>query len=107
MNIEKQLLEDCKTHTSFEMLGKATNGHIRGLDMVTFQLLRNRNQLPPEVVNVLIVYFFHEFANKVYDRNDLVRLYTHWVSKNVQTINQAIDLSKLDITETLSGLKNR
>ncbi|ALC90764.1 hypothetical protein AM500_13930 [Bacillus sp. FJAT-18017] len=94
---ELSLIEYCKYATPTEVLKAATNGNVRGLDMLALRMVMARNKLPVEVVNVMIVYFFKTFANTVYDRNDLLKIYDHWLKHNVQTFVQAKQMTATDI----------
>jgi replication initiation and membrane attachment protein DnaB len=102
---ENEFNEFCQTATPEEMLKALTNGNTRGLDLLALRSLSNRRQLPSNIVNVLLFYFFKEFSNKVYDRNDLARLYDHWSSMGVRNFQQAKELSQKDIHEVLKKIK--
>ncbi|WP_026584100.1 hypothetical protein [Bacillus sp. J33] len=106
-----KLLEDpefmhfCETASPLEMVERLTDGNIRGLEKIALSALANRKQLPANVVNVLLVYFFSTFANKVYDRSDLARLYDYWASNHVFTLAKAQEMTEENIENILSGLK--
>ncbi|WP_409304050.1 hypothetical protein [Peribacillus sp. SCS-155] len=89
------------TASHLEIVSQVTNGKIRGLDKLALNTLSQRKRLPAVVVNVLLVYFFNTFKNKVYDRKDLARVYDHWANKGVQTFSQAIGMTQVDIHEIL------
>ncbi|NHM32135.1 hypothetical protein [Neobacillus terrae] len=97
--------EFCQKATPEEMLSVLTNGNTRGLDFLALRSLSNRRQLPSNIVNVLLFYFFKEFANKVYDRNDLARLYDHWAGMRIRNFQQAKELTQKDIHEVLKKIK--
>ncbi|WML47257.1 hypothetical protein RCG23_17320 [Neobacillus sp. PS3-34] len=102
---EPDFIRFCETASPLEMVSELTNGNIRGLEMLALRTLANRRQLPAVVVNVLLVYFFSTFANKVYDRNDLSRMYDYWATKHVLTFAQAKEMTQNDINVLLQRLK--
>lgn len=87
----------CQTVDCFEVVNRMTGNNIRGLDKIAMSSLAARGQLPPGVKNMLLAYFFHEFANTVYHRNDLGRVYDYWAANNVKTIGQAEKMFDIDI----------
>ncbi|MBM7694103.1 replication initiation and membrane attachment protein DnaB [Peribacillus deserti] len=95
----------CHTTTPMEMLQELTSGNIRGLDKLALRTLSQRKQLPLAVVNVLLVYFFSTYGNKVYDRNSLARVYDHWAKNNVLTFSQAKEAASIDIVDILENNK--
>lgn len=102
-----EFLDFCKTATSMEVVEKVTEGNVRGLDTVAIRKLSMRRQLPCEIENILLAYFFREFANKVYDRNSLSKLYDHWVTRRVVTVSQAEKMVKEDIHSVLEELNTK
>ncbi|WP_409300068.1 hypothetical protein [Peribacillus sp. SCS-155] len=86
-----------------ELVKKLTNGNIRGLDRLALRTISQRRQLPNEVVNVLLAYFFGTFANTVYDRKLLGKIYDFWANQGVHTFAHALTMAKLDITDVLQG----
>lgn len=87
----------CKHASSIEVVEKVTNGNVRGLDKIALSNFSRRGQLPTTVENMLLAYFFNEFANKVYDRNSLSRMHDYWVTRKVTTVSQAEEMMKKDI----------
>lgn len=81
-----------------------TDGNVRGLDRLAIRTLEKRKQLPNEVVNLMLVYFFNAFANKVYHRNDLSRLYNYWAYKKVYSVSEAKKMMQVDISQILQDL---
>ena len=102
---DPEFLQFCETASPREMVEKLTNNNIRGLENIALRSLSTRNKLPGNVVNVLLVYFFSTFANQVYDRNDLSRIYDYWASKEIRTVPQSVEMSKEDIEQVLTNLK--
>lgn len=95
------LYEECRYATPLETLKAATGGKVRGLDLLAARMIFSRNHLPAEAVNVLLVYFFKTFANKVFDRNDLLKVYDFWLKNRVGTYQEAIEMTKRDIFTVL------
>ncbi|WP_026696066.1 hypothetical protein [Peribacillus kribbensis] len=87
----------CEKADPEDLMLNLTGGNIRGLDRLAMRSLSQRKQLPLAVVNVLLVYFFTTFSNKVYDRNDLARVYDHWAKNQVYTFTQAKHAATVDI----------
>ncbi|KON88687.1 hypothetical protein AF332_19005 [Sporosarcina globispora] len=102
---DPDFVQKCETATPLIMVENITGGNIRGLEKIALGTLASRKQLPPNVVNVLLVYFFSTFANKVYDRNDLARLYDYWASNHVYSFAKAMEMTDEDIEKVLAGLK--
>lgn len=102
---DPDFIQKCETSSPLEMVEYLTGGNIRGLEKIALGTLANRKQLPAIVVNVLIVYFFSTFANKVYDRNDLARLYDYWASNHVYSFAKAQEMTGEYIEKVLAGLK--
>ncbi|MEH6989909.1 hypothetical protein [Cytobacillus firmus] len=102
---DPDFVQKCETASPLDMVKYLTGGNIRGLEKIALGTLANRKQLPPNVVNVLIVYFFSTFANKVYDRNDLARLYDYWASNHVYSFGKAQEMTAENIENVLAGLK--
>ena len=100
---DPEFVNDCHTIPPFEMLQVLTNGNIRGLDKLALRTLDQRKQLPMAVVNVLLVYFFSTYSNKVYDRNSLARVYDHWAKNNIKTFSQAKDAASINILDIVKG----
>jgi replication initiation and membrane attachment protein DnaB len=102
---DPEVVQMCETASQHEMVEHLTGGKLRGLEKLALVTLANRKQLPPNVVNVLIVYFFSTFVNKVYDRNDLARLYDYWASNHVYSFAKAKEMTEEKIENVLAGLK--
>ncbi|AND39775.1 MULTISPECIES: hypothetical protein [Cytobacillus] len=102
---DPDFIQKCETSSPLEMVEYLTGGNIRGLEKIALGTLANRKQLPANVVNVLIVYFFSTFANKVYDRNDLARLYDYWASNHVYSLAKAQEMTGEYIEKVLASLK--
>jgi replication initiation and membrane attachment protein DnaB len=102
---DPEFLQFCETALPVEVVEKFTNNNIRGLENIALRSISTRKKLPPNVVNVLLAYFYQTHANQVYNRNDLARLYDYWASKEVRTISQAIEMAEEDIGEVLNTLK--
>ncbi|HAQ06930.1 MAG TPA: hypothetical protein DCR24_05170 [Bacillus bacterium] len=102
---DPELLQFCETASPKEMVQKLTDNNLRGLENIALRSLSTRNKLPGNVLNVLLVYFFSTFANQVYDRNDLSRIYDYWASKEIRTVSQGVEMSKEDIQQVLTTLK--
>lgn len=102
---DPDFMQKCETSSPLEMVEYLTGGNIRGLEKIALGTLANRKQLPANVVNVLIVYFFSTFANKVYDRNDLARLYDYWASNHVYSLAKAQEMTGEYIEKVLASLK--
>ncbi|OCA81590.1 hypothetical protein A8F94_22235 [Bacillus sp. FJAT-27225] len=98
---EQSLIEYCKYATPTEVLRTVTKGKVRGLDLLALRIVMARNKLPIEVVNVMLVYFFKHFANMVYDRNDLLKVYDYWLKHNVRTHSDAEKMTDIDICSIL------
>ena len=94
---EQSLIEYCKSASPLEIVKEVTKGNVRGLDMLALRLVLARNKLPIEVINVMLVYFFKHFANTVYDRNDLLKIYDYWLKHNVKTHREAVNFAAIDI----------
>lgn len=95
----------CEEAEPREMVEKLTDNNVRGLENIALRSIATRNKLPQNVVNVLLVYFYGTFANQVYNRNDLARIYDYWASKNIRTISQAIEMTNEDIEQIVTTLK--
>jgi replication initiation and membrane attachment protein DnaB len=91
----------CETATPLEMVTKLTGGNVRGLENLALRSLNTRRQLPKEVINVMLVYFYNTYASQVYDRNSLARLYDYWATKQVRSFAAARDMTKIDIRTIL------
>lgn len=102
---DPEFLHFCEVAEPREMVEKLTNNNVRGLENIALRSLVTRKKLPAEVVNILLVYFYSTYANQVYNRNDLARLYDYWASKEIRTMSQAIDLTKEDIDQITRSLK--
>lgn len=102
---DPEFIDFCKHHSSLEVVEKVTGGNIRGLDKIALTNFSRRGHLPSTVENILLAYFFQEFANKVYDRNSLCRVHDYWVTKKVNTVPQAEEMVKKDIHVVLDELK--
>lgn len=102
---DPEFLHFCETASPLEMVEKLTDHNIRGLENIALRSISTRTKLPANVVNVLLVYFFDSYANKVYNRNDLARIYDYWASKEVRTMPQAIEMTNDNIEHVLQGLK--
>ncbi|MCS0822508.1 hypothetical protein NX029_00905 [Cytobacillus firmus] len=102
---DPDFIQKCETSSPLEMVEYLTGGNIRGLEKIALGTLANRKLLPANVVNVLIVYFFSTFANKVYDRNDLARLYDYWASNHVYSLAKAQEMTGEYIEKVLASLK--
>ncbi|CEG27053.1 hypothetical protein [Bacillus sp. B-jedd] len=95
------LFEKCRYAPPLETLAAATGGKVRGLDLLATRMVLSRNHLPQEALNVLLVYFFQTFANKVFDRNDLLKVYDFWLKNRVGTYQEAMEMTKRDIFTVL------
>ena len=102
---DPEFLRFCETALPIEVVEKLTNNNIRGLENIALRSISTRKKLPASVVNVLLVYFFSAFANQVYNRNDLARIYDYWASREVRTISQAIEMTNENIEQVLNTLK--
>jgi replication initiation and membrane attachment protein DnaB len=102
---DPEFLRFCETALPIEVVEKLTNNNIRGLENIALRSISTRKKLPANVVNVLLVYFFSAYANQVYDRNDLARIYDYWASREVRTIPQAIEMTSENIEQVLNTLK--
>jgi replication initiation and membrane attachment protein DnaB len=102
---DPDFLHFCETALPIEVVEKLTNNNIRGLENIALRSISTRKKLPANVVNVLLVYFFSTFANQVYNRNDLARLYDYWASNEVRTMQQAVEMTNENIEKVLNTLK--
>jgi len=102
---DPEFLRFCETALPIEVVEKLTNNNIRGLENIALRSISTRKKLPASVVNVLLVYFFSAYANQVYNRNDLARIYDYWASREVRTIPQAIEMTNENIEQVLNTLK--
>lgn len=102
---DPEIVKMCETASPHEMVEHLTGGKIRGLEKIALATLANRKRAPYNVVNVLIVYFFSAFGNKVYDRNDLARLYDYWASNHVYSFAKAQEMTEENIEKILAVLK--
>ncbi|WP_210363906.1 hypothetical protein [Bacillus sp. REN3] len=102
---DQEFFQLCETASLEEMAVRLTEGNIRGLENIALRSISTRKTLPLPVRNVLLAYFFNTFANEVYDRNDLARIYDYWTSEGIQTLPQAIGKTSEDITQVLKKLK--
>ncbi|MGR3762897.1 DnaD domain protein [Rossellomorea sp. NS-SX7] len=104
MNL-KQLSEEEKIfiHSAdpFHMTKSILRKNLRGLEIISIESINGLNLLPPEVVNVLLVSFYREFSDQVYNRNDLKKLYNHWAKKGIKTFDDALIMSDRDIRADL------
>ena len=91
----------CRYASPLETLSAATGGNVRGLDLLATRMVLARIQLPAEALNVLLIYFFQTFANKVFDRNDLLKVYDFWLKNRVKTYRDAIEMTNRDIFTVL------
>ncbi|MCA1054421.1 DnaD domain protein [Rossellomorea aquimaris] len=85
----------------FHMTKSIMKKEIRGLERISIQSIQNMNLLSKEVVNILLVYFYREFSEEVYNRNDLKKLYNIWAVKGVSTVEDAILMTDKDIRAIL------
>ncbi|MED1205732.1 hypothetical protein [Heyndrickxia acidicola] len=92
-----ELIDSCKRLSSLEMLGKLTKGNIRGLDKISVQTFLKNKKMKDDIFNVLIVYFFNEYSNTVYDRTAFAKIYFYWLRSGVNTFQKALEMTKLDI----------
>ncbi|WP_180827233.1 hypothetical protein [Bacillus sp. UMB0728] len=99
---EPNFISFCQTATPLEMVTRLTGGKVRGLENLALRSLNSRRQLPKEVVNVLLVYFYDSYAHQVYDRNSLARLYDYWATKRVRSFADARELTGVDIRTILN-----
>jgi replication initiation and membrane attachment protein DnaB len=102
---DPEFLQFCESALPIEVVEKLTNNNIRGLENIALRSISTRKKLPPNVVNVLIAYFYSAFANQVYNRNDLARLYDYWASKEVRTMPQALEMTDEDIHQVINTFK--
>ena len=102
---DPDFLHFCETALPIEVVEKLTNNNIRGLENIALRSISTRKKLPANVVNVLMVYFYSAFANQVYNRNDLARVYDYWASKEVRTMQQAVEMTNENIEQVLNNLK--
>lgn len=102
---DPKFLNFCETASPLEVVRKLTNNNVRGLENIALRSISTRKKLPPNVVNVLLVYFYSHYGNQVYNRNDVARLYDYWASKEVRTMAQAVELTREDIELVLKNLK--
>ena len=94
-------IEYCRNASPFKVLEELTDGNIRGLDLLALRRVLSRNRLPLEVVNVLLFYFYRTYANKAFDRNDLMKVYDFWLKKHVRTYSEAIRMLEKNIEEVI------
>jgi replication initiation and membrane attachment protein DnaB len=85
----------------FQMTQSILNSNLRGLEKISIESIKSMNLLPVEVVNVLLVYFYSEYAGQVYNRNDLKRLYHLWASAGIRTYEDALEMTERDIHSEL------
>jgi replication initiation and membrane attachment protein DnaB len=95
----------CEKAEPREMVEKLTNNNVRGLENIALSSISTRNKLPKNVVNVLLVYFYSTFANQVYNRTELARIYDYWASKDIRTMSQAIEMTNEDIEQIVTSQK--
>ncbi|WP_059170392.1 hypothetical protein [Bacillus sp. FJAT-27445] len=96
-----ELYEICRDLSPFDVLHIVTGGNVRGLDLLALRRLLSKGRTQSEIVNVLLVYFYQTFANKVFDRNALLKVYDYWQKNNVYTYKQAMEMTKRDIYSIL------
>ncbi|WP_433750710.1 hypothetical protein [Falsibacillus pallidus] len=94
---EPELRQLCLAKTPAEIFEYATGNQPKGIDIISFKGIETRKQLPDIVVNVLLLYFYDEFAGKVYNRTYLTRVYNNWVSKFPVSYEDAMNLANIDI----------
>ncbi|WP_316568769.1 hypothetical protein [Neobacillus sp. YIM B06451] len=102
---EMNLYESCRHSSPYEVLHTVTGGNVRGLDLLALRRVLAKNKQPSEIVNVLLIYFYKTFANQVYDRNALLKVFDFWKKNNVDTFKQAVDMTARDIHTILSDRK--
>lgn len=100
----RDFIKFCQTADPLEVLKVITGDKIRGLDKLALSSLSAKRKLPEGIRNLLLAYFFSEFANKVYHRNDLSRIYDYWAAKKVMTVQQAEEMMKKDIHTVLKKI---
>ncbi|WP_064093468.1 hypothetical protein [Rossellomorea aquimaris] len=103
-DIEPELIELCYTASPLEMTKVLVNGELRGLETLSLRGIEKRNELPAEVVNVLLIYFYKTFAGKVYNRMYLTKLYNLWLTNNIYTFKDAKRMTELDIKQVLDNV---
>ena len=99
-------IDFCETASQLEVAEKVIGGSARGLDKIALGALQSKKALPNIVLNLMVAYFFSSFANKVYHRNDLYKLYSYWVTKRVLTISQAKQMMEEDIHLVFERMKS-
>ena len=96
----------CETASQLEVAEKVIGGPARGLDKLALRALQSKKALPNIVLDLMVTYFFSSFANKVYHRNDLYKLYSYWVTRRVLTLSQAKQMMKEDIQLMFERMKS-
>ncbi|MEL3973314.1 hypothetical protein AAEO50_13585 [Rossellomorea oryzaecorticis] len=81
----------------FQMTQFILKNNLRGLEKISIESIKGMKLLPVEVVNVLLVYFYGEFATQVYNRNDLKKLYHLWAGQGIRTFEDALLMTDRDI----------
>lgn len=103
-DINPELVKECQTADIYNMAERVIGSDLRGLDIISLKGIERKKNLPADVVNLMIIYFFTEFKGTVYHRNSLPKLYNHWVSQEVFTFNKAKEMIELDIHEQLGEI---
>ncbi|RDU38864.1 hypothetical protein DRW41_04720 [Neobacillus piezotolerans] len=98
---EIYLYEKFRHSSPFEVLHTVTGGKVRGLDLLALRRVLAKNQKHPEIINVLLIYFYKTFAGKPFDRNALLKVFDFWQKNNVHTFKQAVAMTERDIRTIL------
>lgn len=92
-NLDKMIYQ-YETTTPHEFLKlKYNGGKVSSYDIETLKTLINEIKLNPGVVNVLIDYVLKINDNKL-TRNFVLVIASQWKRENIQTVSQAIEISK-------------
>jgi replication initiation and membrane attachment protein DnaB len=102
--LNPELVALCQTADHFHMAETVIGSPLRGLDILSLKGIERKKNLPVDVTNLLIIYFFTEVKGTVYHRNALAKLYNHWVSNEVFTFSKAQEMVKLDMQSQLGEI---
>ncbi|PFA63130.1 hypothetical protein CN378_19065 [Bacillus sp. AFS015802] len=102
--LNPELVTLCQTADHFHMAETVIGGPLRGLDILSLKGIERKKNLPTDVTNLLIIYFFTEVKGTVYHRNALAKLYNHWVSNEVFTFSKAQEMVELDMQSQLGEI---
>ncbi|MET1030109.1 hypothetical protein [Domibacillus tundrae] len=103
---DSEFIDFCEIASQMEVAEKVIGGPARGLDKLALRALQGKKILPNIIMNLMVVYFFFSFANKVYHRNDLSQLYNYWANKRIFTLSQAKQMMEEDVHLMFERIKS-